>query len=544
VPARGPERNFRGVDRLHMEMSPQARAFLVLAALVASLVTVAAAQAAPVIVVNGDRAERRDDPLVPSRGEVRLVPPPGEAKADARIASRGRAHSKRASTLPRRARMASRRARMSSRGARAVKRALGRALRGDRIARRKYNRYRRDYRRARSVRRRLRGARGYQLGYVIYSLDRIAQRGKLGATRMPALFVQLRRNTRYWPRLPYPRSGDQITFRGSELLYQYYPGRGLQLQPLSTFKKANQMHAACLGTLDAPCRPAGLRKLLEEMVSMAVQRGRRFIAWEYMFDFGGGSPPWMSGMAQAAGIQAFGRAHQLLGDPTYTEVAGRALGAFDARPPRGVRTRGFRGGTHYLQYSFAPRLYIFNAFLQSLIGLYDYAKLTGDTRALDRYNRAEPEAEREVPYSDVGDWSRYHYRGREANHDYHELMREFLQSMCNRRLGDLYCEYAARYRGYQVDPPVLTYTGPDTATRNRYMRVRFSVSKLSAVEVHIYRNGKLALSRLATFRRGGGSFLFRPRSTGVFTVRLGAKELRTGLGKKDKASGEFEVIAP
>jgi hypothetical protein len=513
-----------------MEMSPQARAFLVLAALVASLSIAAAAQAAPVIVVDGDRAERRDDPFVPSRDEVRLVPPPGEGKAKARIASRGRAHSGRA--------------RMSSRGARAVKRALGRALRRKRITRREYNRYRRDYRRARRVRRRLRGARGYQLGYQIYTLDRIAQRGRLGASRIPALLVQLRRNTRYWPRLPYPRAGDQITFRGSELLYEYYPGRGLQLQPLSTFKKANQMHAACVGTLDASCRPAGLRKLLDEMISMAVQRGRRFIAWEYMFDFGGGSPPWMSGMAQATGIQALGRASQLLAEPEYTEVVGRALRAFDARPPRGVRTRGFRGGTHYLQYSFAPRLYIFNAFLQSLIGLYDYAKITGDTRALARYNRAEPEARREIPFSDVGDWSRYHYRGREANHDYHELMREFLQSMCNRRLGGLYCDYADRYRGYQVDPPVLTYAGPDTATRNRYMRVRFNVSKLSAVEVHVYRQGKLALHRLATFRRGGGSFLFRPRRAGVFTVRLGAKELRTGLGKKDRASGEFEVVAP
>ena len=39
--------------------------------------------------------------------------------------------------------------------------------------------------------------------------------------------------------------------------------------------------------------------------------------------------------------------------------------------------------------------------------------------------------------------------------DYHELLREFLQSMCSRRLGEVYCTYAKRYRGYQVDPPVL-----------------------------------------------------------------------------------------
>ena len=58
-----------------------------------------------------------------------------------------------------------------------------------------------------------------------------------------------------------------------------------------------------------------------------------------------------------------------------------------------------------------------------------------------------------MPLSDVGDWSLYNYRGHESNADYHELLREFLQSMCTRRLGEVYCLYAKRYRGYQVDPP-------------------------------------------------------------------------------------------
>jgi len=42
------------------------------------------------------------------------------------------------------------------------------------------------------------------------------------------------------------------------------------------------------------------------------------------------------------------------------------------------RTR--RGGVAYLQYSFAPRLYIFNAFLQTLIGLYEDDALIGQGR--------------------------------------------------------------------------------------------------------------------------------------------------------------------
>jgi hypothetical protein len=521
VPTQISERNLSGASRLHTGMSPQASRFPALAAVLAAVVLAAPAQGAEVIVVDGERAERRQDPLVPSRSAVRLAPPPGARPA--RAASP---------------------ARLSARGSRAVSRALARALRSGAIDRSSYDRYRRAYRRARSSRRRVRGARAIQLGYVIASLDRIALRGLLVGSRMPSLFIQLERNTRYWPSLPYPRSGDQVSFRGSELLYQYYPGRGLQLQPLSTFKKANLMHGACVGVVDAPCRRDGLKLLLDEMIGLGTRRGPGFIAWEYLFDFGGGSPPWISGMAQATGIQALGRASQLLAIPAYADAAREALGAFETASPTGVRARGFRGGTHYLQYSFAPRLYIYNAFLQSLIGLYDFANITGDARAMGLYARAEPEARREMPSSDVGDWSRYSYRGHESNHDYHELLRELLQSMCNRRLGPLYCDYASRYRGYQVDPPELTFTGPEAATRGRYTRLRFDVSKLSAVEVSVYKGSRLAMRRLATFRRGPGSFLWRPRSAGFYTIRLGAKELRTGLGKKDRAAGEVEVLSP
>jgi D-glucuronyl C5-epimerase C-terminus len=357
---------------------------------------------------------------------------------------------------------------------------------------------------------------------------------------MPAAFVQLERNRRYWRSLPYPGVGDQVSFRGSELLYQYFPGEGLQLHPLSTFKKANHMYGAC-NRGESTCDQAGLRLLLDEMTALAVRRSKGFIAWEYAFHFGGGSPPWMSGMAQATGLQAYARAAALLGEPSYVETARAGLGAFEARPPRGVRTAGPAGGVHYLQYSFAPRLYIFNAFLQALIGLHDFGKLAGEERAISLFRQAEPEAREEVPMSDVGDWSRYSYRGAESTRDYHELLREFLASMCTRRLGPLYCEYAERYRGYQVDPPELVYTGPATATEDEPTAIRFHVSKLSAVEVKVYRGSRLVFSRLANFRRGSGAFAFRPGAPGSLTVRLAAKELRTGLGKRDRATGALDV---
>jgi D-glucuronyl C5-epimerase C-terminus len=492
--------------------------------LAALAVTAAPAYAGEVIVVGGGKAERVQDPAVPTRAEIALPMP-----------ATGRAPLASAASSGRRARAS------SARGRRAVYAALRRELRRKKIKSSDYTRWRRTFARTQRTLRGLSGARRSQLLYVSNSVEALALSRRLTPTRMPVAFLQLERNRQYWPRLAYPATGAQVSFRGSQILFQYFPGEGLQLHPLSTFKKANALHGFCERG-EPECDEAALRRILDEMTALAVKRGRRFIAWEYLFYFGGGYPPWMSGMAQATGIQAYARASRLLGEPSYVETAKRALGAFETLPPSGVRTTGPAGGVHYLQYSFAPRLWIFNAFLQSLIGLHDFAEITGDQRARRLYDQAEPEARREVPLSDVGDWSRYSYAGNESTAEYHELLREFLQSMCTRRLGAEYCEYARRYRGYQVDPPVLTYRGPETGTVDTPVALSFNVSKLSAIEVTVTRpDGQVVFSRVATFRRGNGSFAWTPRGPSQFRVTLAAKELRTGLGKKDRVTAEVEV---
>jgi D-glucuronyl C5-epimerase C-terminus len=522
-----------------MRQNPRTIALAVAAALLAA----APAQAGEVILVDGDRAMRVNDPAVPTEREVSLGMPvggPGPVGIAAAPSDREARAARRARSAWQRARGAPPKKKKKRADRRAVYSALKRVQKRETVEKADQRRWRTWYVRSLRTYRKLRGARKEQLGYVIDSVEALALSKRLGASRMPAAFVQLERNRRYWRSLPYPRAGDQVSFKGSEILYQYFPGEGLQLHPLSTFKKANHMFGACQSG-SSSCDEAGLRLLLDEMTALAVRRSRRFIAWEYAFHFGGGSPPWISGMAQATGLQAYARASALLSQPAYVETARAGLGAFETRPPRGVRTAGPRRGVHYLQYSFAPRLYIFNAFLQSLIGLHDFGKLTGEQRATGLYQEAEPEARAEVPLSDVGDWSRYSYRGAESSRDYHELLREFLASMCSRRLGPLYCDYAERYRGYQVDPPELTYAGPEGAVEDVRTAIRFQLSKLSAVEVKVLRGSKVVFSKVATFRRGSGSFTFRPGAPGRLTVQLAAKELRTGLGKRGRATGEVEV---
>ena len=510
-------------------------------AAVATALLAGSAHAAPVIVVDGSRAERVNDPSVPARPEIALgVPVGGREPVGLATAAAARTGTRTTAARTRRAWRTARAAAGSRRARRAVLGALSRSRRAGSIGTDDEQRWRRWYLRGLGSLRRLIGARDTQLRYVVDSVEALAIGRRLIPSRMAAAFLQLERNRQYWRALPYPAVGDQVSFRGSQILFQYFPGEGLQIHPLSTFKKANALHGFC-ERRETGCDLAALRRLLDEMAELAVGRGRGFIAWEYLFHFGGGAPPWISGMAEATAIQALGRAARLFNEPGYRETGRRALGAFETPPPVGVRTTGPRGGVHYLQYSFAPRLYIFNAFIQSLIGLYDFAGLAADDRARRLYDQAEPEARAEVPLSDVGDWSRYSYAGAESTAEYHELLRELLQSMCIRRLGPVYCEYARRYRGYQVDPPELTFSGPDAAAARTWTSVRFSVSKLSAVEVKVYKGRRLAYERLATFRRGSGAFAWRPRTAGVYTVRLAAKELRTGLGKRDRTVGEIIV---
>jgi D-glucuronyl C5-epimerase C-terminus len=494
-------------------MSPQRRTFCALAALASVLALAAPAQASKVLVVDGARAVWKNDPYTPA---PRLAPPAPRAALAARASS-------------------------TKAGRRAVSRALRASRRSRRIGGRRFSSYRSIYAKARRVGSRLGGSRGSQLGSVIATLESLARKGRLTSSRMPALFLQLRRNTEYWPSKPFLASGDRVSFRGSEMLFEYYPGQGLQIQPLGNFGKANGMISACLGIFDAPCEREGIRRLLGEMSAIATDRGG-FLTWEYYFSFGGGNPPWISGMAQATGIQALARAADLLGEPRFTDTARKGLGAFKRHPPVGVRTRGPDGGVHYLQYSFSRGLYILNAFAQTVTGLYDYWKLTGEEAARKLWRAGDSELRREVPHHDIGDWSLYNRGGHESSYEYHDLLTDFLKNLCDRLKADVYCNTAKRFRGYMRDPAELAYRGPATATKGEDTRIRFNVSKLSAVEIKILRDGELVFNKVLTFRRGNGYFTFRPRSVGFFEVQLGCKELRTGKGLKTKASGEFEVV--
>ncbi len=393
-----------------------------------------------------------------------------------------------------------------------------------------YLQYRQVYAAATGALRRLLGTRAAELGAVIGNLQQMAAAGLLRAPRLPALFQTLDRNREWWTRGPLLGQYQRVEFSGSQLVWEYYPGQGIELQVLASFGKADGLYTA--GRAEYPA----MRVLLDELIPLAVPRAGG-LAWEYYFQFDGGRPPWISGMAQGTAIEALTRAYRAFGDPSYLHTAHLALGPLEIKPPAGVAIPT-PVGTRFLQYSFAPSTPILNAFLQTLIGLYDYAHASGDPRASALFAAGDSEARSEVPGYDTGAWSLYQ-PGVEDSLSYHLLVTGFLQGMCARTGAAVYCRTAQHFETDLKTPPALVLLTQRLRRRTPGV-VRFRLSKYSHVGIVVVRAGHTLLATSAYFAYGVGAFAILPLSPGRYTVRLAATDL---AGNFSRLTGTLSVPA-
>ena len=412
------------------------------------------------------------------------------------------------------------------------------------------DRFRAIYDDALRTRRRLGGQRRSELSAVISQLEGFARNGQLTASRLPILFLQLQRNAEHWARFGPPSrrgaapkvkpctggTGNPDTrreFGDDPVVFQWYPGQGLQIQQLATAGKANALAKPCSDPdeTDDPCRPERFRAAMERLVFLAANRG--FLAWEYYFSFGGGSPPWISALAQATAMQALSRGYRYFNEPRYLATARRALGAFRTSPPRGVRVSA-GAGNHYLIYSFDTGLRVLNGFLQSLIGLYDYAEAADDDRARALFRAGDRRARQEVPLHDTGAWSRYSAGGNESDLGYHRLLRDFLQRLCERTQVGTYCATAERFTRYMRERTRLQIHRATAPRARRAATVTFSISKISCVTLRVRRNGRLVSSVTRVLGRGTKSLSWVPRSSGTYTVQVQAVDLVSHYSRAER----------
>jgi hypothetical protein len=385
---------------------------------------------------------------------------------------------------------------------------------------------------ARGLLPKLHGVRRANLAAVISNTAAIAADGLLSATRAPGVFLTLQRNRQWWASGPLLSYGRRVGFTGSELVWQFYPGQGIQLQWLATFGKANALFAGRV-------YDDRLRALLDEAVGLATQRAGG-LSWDYLLRFDGGRPPWTSSLSQGTAIQALSRAAVRLGQSSYFEVARQALGVFREPPPAGVRA-ATPVGAHYLQYSFAPTLHIINGFLQSLNGLHDFSVLANDPEGRALFAAGEAQARVEVPAFDTGSWSLY-LPGKESDLSYHVLVRDFLRGLCTRLQEDaardpaipapdpaVYCDKAQSFTDDLTRPPVVEL--PDARGRaGSAAKIPFTLSKISTVTATVLRKGAVVWSHTARMGYGPRTLSVRPAKAGPLEVRLRAVDLAGNVG--------------
>ena len=508
-------------------------------ALLLALCAAPAASASPLLTLRADGTTLlRDDRFLPATDALtgaRRTPPATATRRSGGLASRAAAKQ------------------------RSVRGELARMLAAGEIDRATHDLDRGIYVNALALRRKLSGARRNALGAVLRNVEDIAAAGGFSATRLPALFETVKRNREWWANGPLLGNGARVSFQGSRIVWQYYAGEGLQIQWLGTFGKANGLWT---GGYDA-----SLRALLDETLALAASRAGG-IAWEYLFRFDGGRPPWVSGLAQGTAIQALSRAAVRFAEPRYFEAARAGLGIFRVAPPGGVRV-ATPAGAHYLIYSFAPGLRVLNAFTQAVNGLHDFGALANDAEGRALFAAGEAQLRGELAEYDTGGWTRYSLGGRDATVSYHSLARDFLGKLCERLTEDAarppvpaapatpaggapailppaggvapappaaidpapYCGAAQRFTHYVTQPPVVKLVS-QRARGGKPAVLKLSVTKPSSVTLRLRRGGKTVV--VLGGRLGSGQRSLRwprpPRAGGNFDVVLGARDITGKVG--------------
>ena len=398
-----------------------------------------------------------------------------------------------------------------------------------------------DYNDARRALDHLTGARAAELGTVLTTVNDLAAQHLLSPGRLRPAFLILHRNTEFWTHAPFPAASQRTTFGRDPAVFQYYPGRGLQLQPLASWGKVNWLARQCLthrtkARRRAACPVRELRRTVDRLLGLAAPRGD-FLAWEHYFSWGGGTPPWISGMTQATAVSALARASRALDEPRWRAAAHRALGAFTTPPPVGVD-----GGDHFLMYSFSSGLRVFNGELQAVSGIGQYAALfPRDVLAGRLFRIGERTARGLIPASDTGAWSLYSYGGRESTLGYHQLIEGFFENMCKQTLRRVYCAAHDRFARYEREPTRIAIAPLRKLRARHTTTVRFSISKVSSVTVQVFDKHGLRLTRGLELPHGAHAIAWTPPSRGRYRLRIAAQGPSGPLGVQTR---KIHVVLP
>lgn len=367
-------------------------------------------------------------------------------------------------------------------------------------------RYEEDLVEAKGAARRLPADRAREISGVLVTARRIARAGRLNAERLEPVMKGVSATTHQMRFLPRPKAGARLQTRGDGLVYEYRPGSGVQPHPLASAGRVNALALDCLhAKRPGKCDEGALEQAAAALRTLGVRDGPA-LRFEYTFRFGTGAPLWTSAMAQATAAQALARAGR---------VTGRRE---DAR----AGTAAFRAIGQLRMYSFKPSMRVLNGELQMLIGIADYARISGSREARRLVRRAAPDLVRAMDLWDTGAWTLYDVGGREATLHYHRLAAGFAREACKRALARGICPAARRITRYTWQPPKLSLRVTRVTRAGRRVVVRLRSSK-SADGVLVVRGPRGRVWRRAvSLGRAEVALPFRAWAPGRFRVSVSA----------------------
>jgi len=346
------------------------------------------------------------------------------------------------------------------------------------------------------------------------------QASRYNRARATALFGMLNQNRIYLARRGLPPDGTDVM--GTDgVVYRVGWGYGLQFHPLANVIKLNAL-------LIQEKRTKALR-LARALQIRAVPRKQGRV-WEYYFPYGGGSPPWTSGMAQAIGAQALARTGRRLTRPDFFPAANRA---FLAIP--GKLTLRTGAGPWVKLYSFSSMM-VLNAQLQAALSIANYGVVLGRDRAIAMGARLEAASRALLHRFDTGYWTNYQ-PGAEAPLTYHLYHVDLAMWLARRTEREFWEQARSRFDRYSREPPVFRngasgptlYPWPADGWRDA-ATVRFWVSKISRVTV---RAGGKTYS-LGQRRKGWHAVVWRPgqKKPGTYRPLVIATDLAGNRGQR------------
>ena len=208
------------------------------------------------------------------------------------------------------------------------------------------------------------------------------------------------------------------------VMYDYGGSLGVVYNPKVAAHAGLKYYDQFLSTGDPQAKKHFLNTA-DWLVAHATDRGN-YSVWEYGFawrSYGGLTPPYASGLAQAEGVNVLTRAHNMTGDDRYFVEAKKAFSAFMVDYEDGGVASDEGRDSLFLQLLAKPgfqKTYVLNGHTNSLLFVWQYYQYTHDYQALIVFGKGVNWLLQNLPEYDSGDWSYYDRLGNKAWDNYHQ----------------------------------------------------------------------------------------------------------------------------